>query len=116
MEDYSLDNFCRTHCAHHSEKTSPEFLNSFYALLIPSGTPEKKNNGVEEENYEGEESETEELRESNHPPSLILDQDEVELDDMEDCIEIDSYLLSKEDHSTSTSTTIASTLMDTTIG
>ena len=45
-----------------------------------------------------------------------LDHDEAELDDMEDCIEIDSYLLSKEDYSTSTSTTIASTLTETTIG
>ena len=57
--------------------------------------------GMEEENHEEEESEIKELREGNHPPSLILDKDEVELDDMEDCTEIDSYLLSKEDHSTS---------------
>ena len=71
--------------------------------------------GMEEENHEDEESEVEGLRESNHPPSLILDQDEADLDDMEYCIEIDSYLLSKHDHSTSTSTTIASTLMETTI-
>ena len=70
--------------------------------------------GMEEENYEDEESEVEELRESDHPPSLILDQDEAEMDDMENCIEIDSYLLSKEDHSTSNSTTISSTLMETT--
>jgi len=34
---------------------------------------------------------------------------------MEDCIEIDSYILSKEDHSTSNPTTITSTLTDTTI-
>ena len=40
---------------------------------------------------------------------MILDQDKVELDDMEDCMEIDSYLLSKEDQSTSNSTPIAST-------
>ena len=38
------------------------------------------------------------------------------MDDMEDCIEIDSYLLNKEDLSISTSTTIYSTLMETTIG
>ena len=37
------------------------------------------------------------------------------MDDMEDCIEIDSYLLNKENHSTSKSTTIASTLTKTTI-
>ena len=72
--------------------------------------------GMEEENHEDEVSEVEELRESDHPPNLILDQDEAELDDMEDCIDIDSYLLSKENHSTSTSTRIASTLMETTIG
>ena len=117
------------------------------------GTPEKENNGVEEENYEDEESElkeaqhppslildqdetkldnmdademeenredkeseVEELIEGNHPPNFILDHDEAELDDMEYCIEIDSYLLNKEGHSTSTSTTITSTLMETTIG
>jgi len=154
LEDYSLDNFCCTHGAYHSEKTCPEFLNSFYALLLPPETHEKKNNDVEEENYEDEErelkeaehppnlildqdeteldnmdvdgmeeenhkdeeSEVEELIESNHPPSLILDQDEAEMDDTEDCIEIDSYLLSKEDHSTSNPTTIASTITETTIG
>ena len=54
LEDYALDNFCHTHCAHHSEKTCPEFLNSFYALLLPPGTPEKENKDVEEENYEDE--------------------------------------------------------------
>ena len=71
---------------------------------------------MQEKNNEDEESEVEELRESNHPPSLILDQDEAELGDMEDCIEIDSYLLNKEELYISTSTTISSTLMETTIG
>lgn len=33
------------------EKTCPEFLNSFYALLLPPRTPKKENNEVEEENY-----------------------------------------------------------------
>ena len=50
---------------------------------------------IEEENHEDKESEVEELIEGNHPPSFILDQDETELDDMEDCIEIDPYLLNK---------------------
>ena len=101
MEDYALDNFCRTHCAHHFEKTCPEFLNSFYALLLPPGTPKKENKEVEEENYEDEEREAEELKKAQHPPSLILDQDETELDNMdfdamkEDCMEIDYNLLSK---------------------
>jgi hypothetical protein len=153
LEEYTLDNFCRTHDAYHSKKSCPEFLNSFYALLHPPGTLEKENNDVEEnyedeerelkeaqhppslildqdeieldnmdvdeieeENHEDKESEVEELIEGNHPPNFILDQDEVEMDDMEDCIEIDSYILNKEDHSTSTSTTIASTLTETTIG
>jgi hypothetical protein len=38
------------------------------------------------------------------------------VDEMEDCIEIDPYLLNKEDLSISTSTTIASTLTKKTIG
>jgi hypothetical protein len=69
---------------------------------------------IEEEDHEDEESEVEELIEGNHPPNFILDHDETELDDMEDCIEIDYYLLNKEDHSTST--TITPTLKETTIG
>jgi hypothetical protein len=69
LGEYALDNFCRTDGAYHSEKTCPEFLNSLYALLLPSGTSEKENNGVEEENYEDEESK---LKEVQHPPSLIL--------------------------------------------
>ena len=80
MEEYALDIFFRTHGAYHSEKTCPEFLNSFYALLLPLGTPKKENNDVEEENYEEEERE---LEEPQHPPSLILDQDETKLDNMD---------------------------------
>ena len=80
LEEYALDNFCLTHGAYHSEKTCLEFLNSFYALLLPMGTLEKENNDVEEENYEDEEIE---LKESQHPPSLILDQDETKLDNMD---------------------------------
>ena len=57
-----MDNFCCTHCAYHSGKTCLEFLNSFYALLIPPGNPEKENKDVEEENYEDEEREAKELR------------------------------------------------------
>ena len=57
LEDYALDIFCRTHYAHHSEKTCPEFLSSFHALLLPLGTPEKENKYLEEENYEDEERE-----------------------------------------------------------
>ena len=69
---------------------------------------------IEEEKHEDKESEVEELIKGNHPPNFIPDQDVAEMDDMEDCIEIDSYLLNK-DLSISTSTTIASTLTKTTI-
>ena len=98
LEDYPLDNFCRTHCAYHFEKTCLEFLNSFYALLPPLGTPEKENKDVEEENYEDEEREAEELKKSEHPPILNLVWDETGLDNMdvdvmkEDCLGID-YIL-----------------------
>ena len=62
MEDYALDNFCRTHYAYHSEKNCLEFLKSFYAILLPSENPEKENKDVEKENYEDEEGEAEELK------------------------------------------------------
>ena len=61
------------------------------------GTPEKENKDVEE-NYEDEEREAEELKETQYPPILILDQDETELDIMDvdvmrvDCMEIDYNL------------------------
>jgi hypothetical protein len=68
---------------------------------------------VEEENYEDEEREAKELKEAQHPPILIVGWDETELNNMdvdeikEDCVGIDYNLWSKEDHSTSNSTTIA---------
>ena len=119
LEDYALDNFCCTHYAYHYEKTCPEFLNSLYALLLAPRTPEKENKDVGEENYEDEERDNEELKEAQHPPNLILDRDETKLDNInvdvmkEDCMGIDYNLLSKKDHSTSNSTTIASTQTET---
>ena len=62
---------------------------------------------IEEEKHEDEESEVEELIKGNHLPNFIPNQDEA---DMEDCVEIDPYLLNKEELSISTST-----LMETTI-
>ena len=70
---------------------------------------------MEQENHEDKESEVEGLIEGNGPPKFILDQDKAKMDDMEDCIEIDPYLLNKEDLSISTSTTISSTSTKTTI-
>ena len=111
LEDYAFDNFCRTHCAYHSEKNCPKFLNSFYALLLPPGTPENKNKDVGEENYEDEEGEAEELNETEHPPNLNLVWDETELDTMdddvmkEDCVGIDYNLCNKESHSSTITST-----------
>ena len=108
LEDYGMDNFCCTHCAYHSEKTCPEFLYSFYALLLPLGTPEKENKYVEEENYEDEEGEVEDLKEGEHPSKLNLVWDETELDNMDDDVMkkdhvgIDYNLWRKGDPSTST--------------
>ena len=70
---------------------------------------------IKEGKHEDEESEVEELIKCNHPPNFIPDQDEAEMDDIEDCVEIDPYLLNKEELSISTSTTISSTLTETTI-
>ena len=53
---------------------------------------------MEEENYEDEEREAEELKESQHPPISNLVWDETELDNMdvdvmkEDCVGIDYNL------------------------
>ena len=72
LEDHGMDNFCRTHCAYHWDKTCPEFINSFNALLLPSENLGKENKIVEEDNYEDEEEEEEYLKEGEHPPNLNL--------------------------------------------
>lgn len=35
LEDYAMDNFCRTHYANHSEKTCPYFINLFKSMILP---------------------------------------------------------------------------------
>ena len=35
LEDYAMDNFCRTHYANNSKKTCPKFINPFKAMLLP---------------------------------------------------------------------------------
>jgi hypothetical protein len=35
LEYYAMDNFCRAHYANHSEKTYPEFINLFKAMILP---------------------------------------------------------------------------------
>ena len=34
LEDCAMDNFCRTHYANHSEKSCPEFINSFKEMIL----------------------------------------------------------------------------------
>ena len=42
IEDYAMDNFCRTHHANHYERTCPEFINSFTAMLTPPGASKER--------------------------------------------------------------------------
>ena len=48
LEDYAMENFCRTHHANHSERTCPEFINSFTAMLLPQEPPKKEKRDEEE--------------------------------------------------------------------
>ena len=41
LEDYVMNNFCRTHNANHSERTCPKFINSFTMMLLPQEPPKK---------------------------------------------------------------------------
>ena len=35
LEDYAMENFCRAHYSNHSEKSCPEFMNLFKAMILP---------------------------------------------------------------------------------
>ena len=35
LEDYSMENFFRTHHINHSERTFPKFINSFTTMILP---------------------------------------------------------------------------------
>lgn len=61
IEDYAMDNFCRTHHANHSEKTCPEFINSFTSMLTPPEPPKKSKKCDREEEDEEQEEEEEEV-------------------------------------------------------
>ena len=39
LEDYAMENYCHTHHVNHSERTCPEFINSFTAMLTPLEPP-----------------------------------------------------------------------------
>ena len=61
IEDYAMDNYCRTHHANHCEINYTELINSFIALLTPPKPPrrEKRNEKEEEEEDQDEEEEEE---------------------------------------------------------
>ena len=88
IEDYAMDNFCRTHHSNHSKRTFPEFINSFTAMLTPSEPPRKEKRSEKEEEEENQEEEEEE--EGEEPPShlnLIWDEEEFRDDDDDDIME-----------------------------
>ena len=81
LEDYVMVNFCRTHYANHSEKTCPDFINSFKAMILPWECQEEE----EEEEDEGEEEE--------EPSSnLHLIWDDTEIDDIDDDIMEEAFV------------------------
>ena len=73
LEDYAMENYCCTHHANHSERTCPEFINSFTAMLTPPKPPKKenKNDKEEDEEYRQEEEEDEEGEEPSSYFNLI---------------------------------------------
>ena len=73
LEDYAMDNFCRAHYANHSEKSCPEFMNLFKAMILPRECHE-------------EDEEEEEEEEEEPPSNLHLIWDDTELDDIDDDI------------------------------
>ena len=73
LEDYAMENFCRAHYANHSEKSCPEFMNLFKAMILPQECHEE-----DEEEEEEEEEET--------PSNLHLIWDDTELDNIDDDI------------------------------
>ena len=57
IEDYAMDNLCRTHHANHSERTCPKFINYFTAMLTLSEPSKKSKKGDNEEEDEEQEEE-----------------------------------------------------------
>ena len=60
IEDYAMENYCRTHHANHSERTYPEFIISFIAMLTPLEPPRKDKRSENKEEVEDQEEEEEE--------------------------------------------------------
>ena len=73
-----MDNFCHTHYENHLEKTCPEFINSFKAMLLPR-----------EPHQEQEEEEKEEAEKVEPSLSIHLIWVDTEMDDIGDDITIE---------------------------
>ena len=52
IEDYAMQNYCRTHHANHFERTFPEFINSFTAFLTLPEPPKREKRKEKEEEEE----------------------------------------------------------------
>ena len=103
LEEYSMDNFCHTHHANHNEKTCPEFINSFLAMLLPSEPPKKdKKDEKEEDDEEEEEKEEEEVEPSSN---LNLIWDETKINDVDDDATENDYNLRSKGAPTSNDST-----------
>ena len=48
LEDYAMDKFCHAHYANHSEKSCPEFMNLFKAMILPQECQEEDEEEEEE--------------------------------------------------------------------
>ena len=59
LEDYAMENYCHTHHVNHSERTCPEFKNSFTAMLLPPEPPKNENKNEKEEDDKDQQEEAE---------------------------------------------------------
>ena len=63
LEYYAMENYCHMNHANHSERTFPEFINSFTAMLLPLEPPKKENKNEKEEDDNEKQEEVEEEEE-----------------------------------------------------
>jgi hypothetical protein len=78
IENYEMENYCRTDHANHYERTCLDFINSFIAMITPPDPPKRDGRNDKEEDEEDQEEE-EEDEEGEEPPShlnLICDEAE----------------------------------------
>jgi hypothetical protein len=84
LEDYAMENYCRTHHANHSEITCPKFINSFTTMLLPPKPPKKESKNEKEEDDDDQHEEEEDKEEEDPPSHLNLIWDEAEFGDDDD--------------------------------